>query len=94
MIPPEFHGEHFAPLGSVHERIDWDVPTPRTDRVRVRRHTCCCRNVQYEFCEAGGLAFIRRLEFSSGDVAIHETERLLTLKAAHLWELLLRGNAR
>ncbi|WP_433517819.1 hypothetical protein ACQP2T_21105 [Nonomuraea sp. CA-143628] len=94
LIPLEFHGVHLAPLGAIHKQIEWDLPTSRTARVRVRRHTCCCGNVQFELCEAGGLMFIRRLESShDGGVVVHETERVRTAQAVHLWDLLLRGQA-
>lgn len=42
------------------ERIDWRTPTRRTQHVRVRDHTCDCRNPPYELCTAAGLWFIRR----------------------------------
>ncbi|MFC4059521.1 hypothetical protein ACFOWE_14550 [Planomonospora corallina] len=93
-FPLEFHGVHAAPLAAAHERIRWAVPVPRTDRIRGRSHTCVCQEVQFELCEAGGLAFIRRLRVLQGRVVVHETEWTVTARAVRLWELLLRGRAR
>ncbi|WP_203863579.1 hypothetical protein [Planobispora rosea] len=93
-FPPGFHGIHAAPLTTTYERIRWVVPVPRTDRIRVRSHTCICREIQFELCEAGGLAFIRRLAPLRGRDVVHETEWTVTTRAVRLWESLLRGQAR
>ncbi|WP_250906164.1 hypothetical protein [Nonomuraea sp. NEAU-A123] len=44
----------------------------------------------YEFCVAGGLAFVRR----SADGVIHETAWTMAAEAERVWGALLRGAAR
>ncbi|MEU4227232.1 hypothetical protein AB0F17_23305 [Nonomuraea sp. NPDC026600] len=44
----------------------------------------------YEFCVAGGLAFVRR----STDGVIHETAWTMAGEAERVWGALLRGAAR
>jgi hypothetical protein len=91
--PSDLHREHVFPLDPAHERIRWLTPLPHLDRVRVRRRTCSCGDVLFELCEAGGSAFIRRLEISMNKVVVHESSRLPTARAVHLWQRLRRGQA-
>lgn len=86
----EYHGLHVAPVQEGHEQIAWARPAARCARVRVREHTCSRCAPCYEFCVAGGLAFVRR----SVKGAIHETAWTTTAQAARLWAALLRGEAR
>ncbi|MGI5160141.1 hypothetical protein [Microbispora sp. CA-102843] len=65
-------------------------PTNRSDRVRVRRHTCECKATIYELCSAGGLLFIRRTKRGK-KVEIRETERLVAARMEELWVRLLSG---
>jgi hypothetical protein len=68
--------------------------TRRSDRVRVRRHTCDCKETIYELCHAGGLMFIRRTVRELGGPVAHETERLITVRMEDLWMRLILGQAR
>ncbi|WP_244312780.1 hypothetical protein [Microbispora hainanensis] len=65
-------------------------PTNRSDRVRVRRHTCECKPTIYELCSAGGVFFIRRT-IRGKNVEIRETERLVAARMEDLWVRLLSG---
>jgi hypothetical protein len=78
----------------VHETINWLPPVRRSERVRVRRHTCECRATIYELCHSGGLMFIRRTTRSDQTSTIHETERLITVRMEDLWTRLIVGQAR
>ncbi|GAA1271692.1 hypothetical protein Psi02_52010 [Planotetraspora silvatica] len=93
-IAPPYHGIHVAPLQREHERIKWMRDTRRSDRVRVRRHTCDCKETIYELCHAGGLLFIRRTVREPGGPVAHETERLITVRMEDLWMRLILGQAR
>ncbi|MBT2229846.1 hypothetical protein KLK06_28745 [Nonomuraea sp. NEAU-A123] len=84
------HGLHVAPLRRGHEQLAWMSPAARCGRVRVRRHTCSHCVPWYEFCVAGGLAFVRR----SADGVIHETAWTMAAEAERVWGALLRGAAR
>jgi len=86
----EYHGLHVAPLQEGHERIAWASPVARCVRFRVRRHTCSGCPPCYEYCVAGGLAFVRR----SADGVVHETAWTLTAETDRIWGALLRGEAR
>ncbi|GII49972.1 hypothetical protein Psi02_63960 [Planotetraspora silvatica] len=66
---------------------------PRTDRIRVRRHTCDCQPIVYELCQAGGLLFVRRL-YRSDEVLIQESEWLRAPDAEQLWMKILSGQMR
>lgn len=92
-LPPPYHGIHVGPAWEDHESITWLKPTPRSDRVRVRRHTCECKPTIYELCQAGGLLFVRRTEREPA-VKVRETERLITVRIVPLWTKLLTGEAR
>ncbi|MCT9932848.1 hypothetical protein N5079_21820 [Planotetraspora sp. A-T 1434] len=91
---PSYHGIHVAPLQADHERINWMVPTHRSDRIRVRRHTCDCKATIYELCHAGGVLFIRRTIRRDEGNRVHETERLITVRMEDLWTRLILGQAR
>lgn len=92
-IAETYHSIHVAPLQSQHELVAWRTEAPRADRVRVREHTCPCRRITYEFCLAGGLAFVRRTYRHDG-VAIHESAWMRTREVEHLWLRILLGQAR
>ncbi|WP_101788782.1 hypothetical protein [Nonomuraea indica] len=74
--------------------IDWFREQPRTERVRVRAHTCACQPVFYELCQAGGVRFIRRTTVRRGRMKAMESPRAHAVVVDHLWELLLTGRAR
>ncbi|GIH24262.1 hypothetical protein Aph01nite_25720 [Acrocarpospora phusangensis] len=90
----EVHGLHVAPAQPGCEALLWLPPVPRTDRTRVRQHTCECRATIYELCQAGGLRFIRRTVRGPDGSRIHETERVVTARAEQVWLRLLLGQAR
>ena len=75
------------------EEIKWVKSRPRAASIRVRRHTCDCRRVVYELCQAGGLMFVRRYDRSDG-VLIEESEWVRPPAAEHLWTRILLGQAR
>ncbi|WP_204074529.1 hypothetical protein [Planotetraspora phitsanulokensis] len=68
--------------------------TRRSDRVRVRKHTCDCMATIYELCYAGGLLFIRRTIRELDSRVAHETDRLITVRMEDLWMRLILGQAR
>jgi len=86
-----YHGIHVAPLRDGHEVLHWRPRVPRFDRVRVREHTCECEPLTYEFCSAGGVAFIRRRRREGKKVTLRETEWLLTAEGERLWTAILTG---
>ncbi|MBG0819310.1 hypothetical protein HS048_00835 [Planomonospora sp. ID91781] len=86
-----YHSIHVAPPLASHEKLTWRAPLPRTDRVRIRQHTCMCRDQVYELCASGGLMFIRRTTKRAGRIIVHETERWLSKRAEEVWLLLLTG---
>lgn len=95
MIGHAWHGIHVAPKRSEVEPLDWSAPTPRTRRVRERRHTCVCEATAFEFCQAGSLAFMRRLVLQPDRSAVvHETPWLGVVQMERVWSLLLHGRAR
>lgn len=73
--------------------IEWSREHVRTDTVRVRAHTCACRSVFFELCQAGGLRFIRRTTVGGTKVLRDESPRDLAEKVDELWRLLLSGRA-
>lgn len=89
-----YHGIHVGPLVADHEKLVWRVPVARSDRVRVREHTCMCRAESYELCASGGLMFIRHTAQRAGKATVHETDRWLSRKAEAIWIFLLAGRAR
>ncbi len=72
------------------EPVEWEPSLPRTNRVRVRAHTCVCESPIYELCAAGGLGFVRR---STGEPPV-ESARLPFRAAEDLWWRILSGQAR
>ncbi|WP_214106398.1 hypothetical protein [Acrocarpospora catenulata] len=88
------HGLHVAPAQPNCERLRWLPAVSRTDRTRVRAHTCECRTTIYEFCQAGGLRFVRRTVRAADGNRVHETERLIAARAERVWQRLLLGLAR
>ncbi|MEU8103483.1 hypothetical protein AB0C18_07135 [Nonomuraea muscovyensis] len=87
-------GRHVPAARDVEVLIDWIPETARTDRVRVRDHTCSCAPVSYELCQAGGLRFIRRTTVQPGDLQIMESPRAHATAVDDLWQLLVAGKAR
>ncbi|GAA2897770.1 hypothetical protein GCM10010517_62870 [Streptosporangium fragile] len=88
-----YHGIHVGLLAPDHEKLVWRAPAARSDRVRVREHTCACRVQSYELCASGGLMFIRRTTMRSGKAVVHETDRWPSKQATNVWTLLLSGRA-
>ncbi|GAA3132954.1 hypothetical protein GCM10017600_44660 [Streptosporangium carneum] len=88
-----YHSTHVGPLVTDYEELTWRVPVARSDRVRVREHTCICQVQSYELCASGGLLFIRRTTVKSGKAVVHETDRWLSKQARGTWLLLLAGRA-
>ncbi|MCA2180914.1 hypothetical protein LDL08_32515 [Nonomuraea glycinis] len=75
------------------ELVEWEPSLPRTDRVRVRAHTCVCQSPIYELCAAGGLGFVRRS--TSGSLTGSDESAWLSVAAAEdLWWRILSGQAR
>lgn len=85
------HGLHVAPLQRDHHKLDWDLERDRSERVRVRAHTCECKTVVYELCAGGGLMFVRRQYRAGGETVVYETDRWITSHAEQVWQRLLLG---
>ncbi|GGP18422.1 hypothetical protein GCM10012278_90540 [Nonomuraea glycinis] len=94
MTPPkrarDFHGTHAAGPRQPSQLVEWSPPAPRTDRIRVRDHTCSCRFPTYELCTAAGLSFVRR---TTSDKTITESPWLPSREAQQLWQKILHGQA-
>jgi hypothetical protein len=88
----EFHGPHVAPPTPEHVKLTWHQPTPRASRIRVISHTCECRETTYELCAAAGQSFVRHTDRT--EQTVHETPWTLTSIARHVFEQILRGEAR
>lgn len=93
-LPSEVHGIHVASLHPAHEKLHWQKPAQRANGVRVRLHTCECKETLYELCQAGGLVFVRRSLRLAKGTTVDETEWLMHSKALRLWQLLLLGEAK
>lgn len=72
------------------ERLDWNEPTGRCQRIRVRAHTCDCRGEFFEFCTAGGLFFIRWHRRG----VVRETAWVSSAEGERTWRRVLTGAAR
>ncbi|MEU7894178.1 hypothetical protein AB0B45_15105 [Nonomuraea sp. NPDC049152] len=88
-----YHGTHPAPRRADCEPVAWYESTLRCERVRVRAHTCGCRNTVYELCAAAGVLFVRRLKREDGSVNVRETSWLRAAEALRLWAAILDGRA-
>lgn len=88
----EYHGLHAITTQDHAEPVDWAPSVKRTDRIRVREHTCICRSPIFELCTAGGLWFVRRL--TDEDEAAVESARVSARVARDLWDRILSGQAR
>ncbi len=93
-LPAPYHGMHVAAVQAGHEKVRWYAPVPRSDRIRVREHTCDCKATIYELCCSGGLLFVRRTVRGPNGPVTHESERLITARAESLWRGILLGQAR
>ncbi|MEO3799092.1 hypothetical protein [Nonomuraea sp. B1E8] len=91
---PDFHGPHVCPPLPDAESVEWEVPMARFVRVRVLRHTCECKPCVYEFCAAGGLAWVRRTQRREFGETVRESHPTTVGKAEVLWEKLMNGQAR
>lgn len=89
-----YHGTHPAPRRPDCEPVTWYESTARAERVRVREHTCGCRNVVYELCAAAGVVFVRRLDRRDSPLTVRESHWLRTSEAERLWAAILDGRAR
>ncbi|MEV4105567.1 hypothetical protein AB0J42_35440 [Nonomuraea sp. NPDC049649] len=83
-FPETFHDPHVVSIAA--EDVAWRKPTPRSSRVRVRRHSG-----HYDLCQAGGLWFIRRTVRDAGPAVVSETIEMSSVEAELLWTRLL-GN--
>ncbi|GGP13006.1 hypothetical protein GCM10012278_63060 [Nonomuraea glycinis] len=89
----DYRGLHVAAAQAQTELVEWEPSLPRTDRVRVRAHTCVCQSPIYELCAAGGLGFVRRS--TSGSLTGSDESAWLSVAAAEdLWWRILSGQAR
>lgn len=86
-------GLHAAAPQAGYERVNWRESLPRANRIRVRHHTCDCKPVVYELCQAGGLSFVRRL-YRSDAVLVQESAWVRPSEAERLWLRILMGQAR
>jgi len=90
----DLHGRHVAAASRTSVSIEWGQEGFRTQRTRVRDHTCNCRSVFYELCQAGGQRYIRRTTRKGGRVVVEESVRMNASQMDALWSLLLQGDAR
>ncbi|MBF8187711.1 hypothetical protein ITP53_18625 [Nonomuraea sp. K274] len=67
----DYHGHH-VPAENDTPDLEWAPETPRGNRVRVRDYTCECKPIVYEFCQAGGVSFIRKITLIDGEVTVVE----------------------
>lgn len=89
---PDFHGPHVSPKSDA-EPVDWRQPVRRFAQVRVLRHTCECAPCVYEFCTAGGLAWVRKTSRLGSSRSVLESHPDLIPKAEELWEKIMNGQA-
>lgn len=90
----DFHGLHASLPRLEATAVQWSPVQKRTDRVRVRVHTCECQPVLFEQCMAGGLAFVRRHDRSVWPASVVESPWTIAREAEALWLQLMRGEAR
>ncbi|WP_067137733.1 hypothetical protein [Microtetraspora malaysiensis] len=93
-LPGPYHGIHPAPPQAGWEKVAWQECFSRATRIRVHEHTCECKKIVYELCQAGGLIFVRRLYRASDGTAVLETEWLRPALARQLWMRILLGQMR
>jgi hypothetical protein len=91
---PDFHGPHVGPHRPDAELVDWREPEARFDRVRVKRYSCGCKARIYEFCTAGGLAWVRKTDRFEGASLVWESYPQKVDEVERLWTKLLTGQAR
>jgi len=90
LLLPSYHGVHVPEPRREHVKLQWLQPDwQRNTRVREQAKTCPCRVVVYTLFQAGGLAFIRRVDASD----TVETERLRAAVTREMWDWLLTGRA-
>lgn len=89
---PDFHGPHVSPRSDA-ELLEWRKLVRRFARVRVLRHTCECAPYVYEFCPAGGLAWVRKTSRLGSGLRVLESHPDLIPKAKELWEKIMNGQA-
>jgi len=81
-FPETFHDPHAVSIAA--EDVGWKEPTPRSSRVRVRRHSG-----QDELCQAGGLWLVRRTARDAGTAVVSESIEMSSVEAELLWTRLL-----
>ncbi|MBT2232294.1 hypothetical protein [Nonomuraea sp. NEAU-A123] len=74
--------------------VAWSPVQQRTDRVRVRAHTCECLPLVFEQCRAGGLGFVRRHDRSVSPWIVVDSPWMKVGDAEVLWQRIMRGEAR
>ncbi|MGW4666927.1 hypothetical protein [Streptosporangium sandarakinum] len=85
---------HLLPAQEGHRLLSWNVPR-RFERIRVIEWTCHEHRVTfYEFCEAGGLAFIRRTVAAKGKTVVSHSDAWRRIEARSIWIDVLSGMAR
>ncbi|GAA2213368.1 hypothetical protein GCM10009850_088300 [Nonomuraea monospora] len=95
---PEESGCLAPHLGSPfagYRHIDWFGPACwATADIRVRRFTCSCQRVSYEFGQAGGCYAIQRTIKAADGLIIERTALMRLSEADRLWADIFSGAAR
>ncbi|GAA4225447.1 hypothetical protein GCM10023075_23180 [Streptosporangium album] len=85
---------HLPPVRDGHRSLSWGSPR-RFERIRVTAWTCHEHRVTfYEFCEAGGLAFIQRTVSDKGKTVVSQSDAWRHVEAQAMWVALLSGMVR
>lgn len=85
---------HLPPMRDGHRALSWNE-TRRFERIRVTAWTCHEHRVTfYEFCEAGGLAFIQRTVSDKKKKVVSQSEAWPLREARAVWIALLSGMVR
>jgi hypothetical protein len=90
-FPEPFHGPHISPSAAEDLAVEWGESITRCTQIRVKAHTCECRETLYELCQAAGLRFIRRTVRNTRPAVVSETIWMSPTEADRLWARLLDG---
>ena len=95
MTKPACTGLHLGRPFAGYRQIDWWPPTHWTTvDLRVRFFTCSCRNVYYEFGQAGGNFAIQRTIKAADGLIVERTTPMRFQQAEDLWLSIFQGLAR
>lgn len=88
-------GRHLGQPCAGYQQIKWLPPAHWVSPdIRVREHTCSCRNVSYEFGMSGAGFVIQRTVRAADGLIVERTMPMLWTKAHDLWLSIFQGIAR